>query len=258
MLTNLVKVVSGDSPDRLERVAKLHERVIKPGVLRCGSIKATEACKVIENTQRDLNVALMYELAIIFDLVWLDTSEMLQAGGMKWNFLKFKPGLVGGHCIGVDPYYLPHKAYIKGARVNVLGLTSKENCANLRNSKVGDVIRELRSYGVEVWVHDPHADPIEARHEHGASLVQWSDLPRADALVLAVSHANFLDLGVEDLSRELIRGGCVIDVKSAFAPEPLRAAGFSVRRLQPPAELRGFAVAATPRLSAPSRYSVAE
>ncbi len=268
MLTNVVKVVSGDSPDTLERVAKLYERVVEPGVFRCSSIKAAEACKVIENTQRDLNIALMNELAIIFDLVGLDTSEVLQAAGTKWNFLKFKPGLVGGHCIGVDPYYLTHKAemlgyhpevitagrrtndgmgkyiaeqtvkqmisngsYIKGARVNVLGLTFKENCADLRNSKVGDVIRELRSYGVEVGVHDPHADPSEAHLEYGVSLVQWSDLPRADALVLAVSHADFLTLSVEDLSRKLIRGGCVIDVKSAFAPEPLRAAGFNVWRL---------------------------
>ncbi len=268
MLTNVVKVVSGDTPDTLERVAKLYERVVEPGVFRCSSIKAAEACKVIENTQRDLNIALMNELAIIFDLVGLDTSEVLKAAGTKWNFLKFKPGLVGGHCIGVDPYYLTHKAemlgyhpevitagrrtndgmgkyiaeqtvkqmiasgsYIKGARVNVLGLTFKENCADLRNSKVGDVIRELRSYGVEVWVHDPHADPAEAQHEYGVSLVQWSDLPRADALVLAVSHADFLSLGVDELSRKLIRGGCVIDVKSGFAPEPLRAAGFNVWRL---------------------------
>ena len=232
MLTNVVKVVSGDTPETLDRVAALYERIVEPGVFRCSSIKAAEACKVIENTQRDLNIALMNELAIIFDLVGLDTSEVLEAAGTKWNFLKFKPGLVGGHCIGVDPYYLTHKAemlgyhpevitagrrtndgmgkyiaeqtvkqmiangsYIKGARVNVLGLTFKENCADLRNSKVGDVIRELRSYGVEVWVHDPHADPAEAQHEYGVSLVQWSDLPRADALVLAVSHADFLGLG---------------------------------------------------------------
>jgi UDP-N-acetyl-D-galactosamine dehydrogenase len=268
MLTNVVKVVSGDTPETLDRVAKLYERVVKPGVFRCSSIKAAEACKVIENTQRDLNIALMNELAIIFDRVGLDTSEVLEAAGTKWNFLKFKPGLVGGHCIGVDPYYLTHKAemlgyhpevitagrrtndgmgkfiaeqtvkqmiangsYIKGARVNVLGLTFKENCADLRNSKVGDVIRELRSYGVDVSVYDPHADSAEAMHEYGVSLMQWSDLPRADALVLAVAHRELLELGAEEISRKLIRGGCVIDVKAALDPVPLRQNGLRVWRL---------------------------
>jgi UDP-N-acetyl-D-glucosamine/UDP-N-acetyl-D-galactosamine dehydrogenase len=268
MLTNVVKVVSGDTPETLERVAALYERIVQPGVFRCSSIKAAEACKVIENTQRDLNIALMNELAIIFDRVGLDTSEVLEAAGTKWNFLKFKPGLVGGHCIGVDPYYLTHKAemlgyhpevitagrrindgmgkfiaeqtvkqmiangsYIKGARVNVLGLTFKENCADLRNSKVGDVIRELRSYGVEVCVYDPHADSAEAMHEYGVSLMQWSDLPRADALVLAVAHRELMELGAEEISRKLIRGGCVIDVKAAFDPVPLRQNGLRVWRL---------------------------
>jgi UDP-N-acetyl-D-galactosamine dehydrogenase len=268
MLTNVVKVVSGDSPQTLERVAQLYERVVKPGVFRCSSIKAAEACKVIENTQRDLNIALMNELAIIFDLVGLDTSEVLQAAGTKWNFLKFKPGLVGGHCIGVDPYYLTHKAemlgyhpevitagrrindgmgkyiaeqtvkqmiangsYVKGAKVNILGLTFKEDCADLRNSKVGDVIRELRSYGVEVFVHDPYADAVEAQHEYGVSLLQWSDLPRADALVLAVAHRGLLQLGAEELSRKLIRGGVVVDVKAGLDIDALRGAGLRVWRL---------------------------
>jgi UDP-N-acetyl-D-galactosamine dehydrogenase len=268
MLTNVVKVVSGDTPETLERVARLYERVVKPGVFRCSSIKAAEACKVIENTQRDLNIALMNELAIIFDLVGLDTSEVLQAAGTKWNFLKFKPGLVGGHCIGVDPYYLTHKAemlgyhpevitagrrindgmgkyiaeqtvkqmiangsYVKGARVNVLGLTFKEDCADLRNSKVGDVIRELRSYGVEVCVHDPYADPDEARHEYGVSLMQWGDLPRADALILAVAHRSLLQYSVEDLARKIIRGGVVIDVKAGLDAAAFRAEGLRVWRL---------------------------
>jgi UDP-N-acetyl-D-glucosamine/UDP-N-acetyl-D-galactosamine dehydrogenase len=268
MLTNVVKVVSGDTPDTLQRVAALYERIVKPGVFRCSSIKAAEACKVIENTQRDLNIALMNELAVIFDLVGLDTSEVLQAAGTKWNFLKFKPGLVGGHCIGVDPYYLTHKAemlgyhpevitagrrindsmgkyiaeqtikqmiangsYIKGARVNVLGLTFKEDCADLRNSKVGDVIRELRSYGVDVCVHDPHADAAEAEHEYGVSLMQWSDLPRADALVLAVAHRSFLQMSADDMARKLIRGGCVVDVKSGLDSQALRDAGLRVWRL---------------------------
>jgi UDP-N-acetyl-D-glucosamine/UDP-N-acetyl-D-galactosamine dehydrogenase len=268
MLTNVVKVVSGDTPDTLHRVAALYERIVKPGVFRCSSIKAAEACKVIENTQRDLNIALMNELAVIFDLVGLDTSEVLQAAGTKWNFLKFKPGLVGGHCIGVDPYYLTHKAemlgyhpevitagrrindsmgkyiaeqtikqmiangsYIKGARVNVLGLTFKEDCADLRNSKVGDVIRELRSYGVEVCVHDPYADAAEAEHEYGVSPMQWSDLPRADALVLAVAHRSFLQMSADDMARKLIRGGCVVDVKSGLDSQALRDAGLRVWRL---------------------------
>jgi UDP-N-acetyl-D-galactosamine dehydrogenase len=268
MLTNVVKVVSGDTPETLERVARLYERVVRPGVFRCSSIKAAEACKVIENTQRDLNIALMNELAIIFDLVGLDTSEVLQAAGTKWNFLKFKPGLVGGHCIGVDPYYLTHKAemlgyhpevitagrrindgmgkyiaeqtvkqmiangsYVKGARVNVLGLTFKEDCADLRNSKVGDVIRELRSYGVEVCVHDPYADPDEARHEYGVSLMQWGDLPRADALILAVAHRSLLQYSVEDLARKIIRGGVVIDVKAGLDAAAFRAEGLRVWRL---------------------------
>jgi UDP-N-acetyl-D-galactosamine dehydrogenase len=209
-------------------VAKLYEKIIVPGVHRASSIKAAEAAKVIENTQRDLNIALMNELAIIFDKLGIDTSEVLEAAGTKWNFLKFKPGLVGGHCIGVDPYYLTHKAdmlgyhpqvilagrrindgmgkfiaeqtikhmiaagsYIKGAKVNVLGLTFKENCGDLRNSKVIDIIKELQSYGVDVHVTDPTADPEEAMHEYGVKLEAWDDLPRADAIVAAVAHREY-------------------------------------------------------------------
>lgn len=268
MLTNVVKVVSGDTPATLERVAALYEMVVRPGVYRCSSIKAAEACKVIENTQRDLNIALMNELAIIFDKVGVDTAEVLEAAGTKWNFLKFKPGLVGGHCIGVDPYYLTHKAetlgyhpqvitagrrindgmgkfiaeqtvkqmiaagsYVKGAKVNILGLTFKENCPDLRNSKVVDIIRELQSYSIEVFVHDPEADPDEAMHEYGVRLIAWEDLPRADALVAAVAHRGFLQLDVDDLCRKLIRRGAFIDVKSMFDAAKLRAAGIGVWRL---------------------------
>lgn len=267
-LTKIIKVVSGDTPATLERVAALYESIVEPGVHRASSIKAAEACKVIENTQRDLNIALMNELAIIFDMIGIDTSEVLEAAGTKWNFLKFKPGLVGGHCIGVDPYYLTHKAetlgyhpqvilagrrindsmgkfiaeqtikqmiasgsYIKGARVNVLGLTFKENCADLRNSKVIDIINELKSYGVEVFVHDPQADPDEAAHEYGVRLVGWADLPRADAIVAAVAHGEFLELGVEDICKKLIKGGVFIDVKAMFGEAQLRNAGLSVWRL---------------------------
>ena len=206
-LTKILKIVSGDTPETLDKVARAVREIIVPGVHRASSIKAAEAAKVIENTQRDLNIALMNELAIIFDKLGIDTSEVLEAAGTKWNFLKFKPGLVGGHCIGVDPYYLTHKAdmlgyhpqvilagrrindgmgkfiaeqtikhmiaagsYIKGAQVNVLGLTFKENCGDLRNSKVIDIIHELESYGVEVFVTDPQADPDEAMHEYGVRL----------------------------------------------------------------------------------------
>jgi UDP-N-acetyl-D-galactosamine dehydrogenase len=264
MLTNVVKVVSGDTPQTLERVARLYEQVVKPGVYRCTSIKAAEACKVIENTQRDLNIALMNELAIIFERIGIDTTEVLEAAGTKWNFLKFRPGLVGGHCIGVDPYYLTHKAemlgyhpqvilagrrindgmgkyiaeqtvkqmiasgsYVKGAKVNVLGLTFKENCADLRNSKVV----ELQSYGAEVFVHDPDADPAEAMHEYGVKLLPWDELPRADAVVAAVAHNAYRNLTTEEICRKVVKGGCFVDVKAGFAAAELREAGLKVWRL---------------------------
>jgi UDP-N-acetyl-D-galactosamine dehydrogenase len=267
-LTKILKVVSGDTPATLERVAAMYELIVEPGVHRASSIKAAEAAKVIENTQRDLNIALMNELSIIFHKLGIDTAEVLEAAGTKWNFLKFTPGLVGGHCIGVDPYYLTHKAemlgyhpqvilagrrindgmakyiaeqtiknliasgsYIKGAKINVLGLTFKENCGDLRNSKVADVIGELKSYGVEVFVHDPFADPEEAMREYGVRLSAWNDLPRADAIVAAVSHQQFVALPVEDFERKLIKGGCFIDVKACFDAAALRRAGIQVWRL---------------------------
>jgi UDP-N-acetyl-D-galactosamine dehydrogenase len=267
-LTNVVKVVAGDTPATLDKVASLYEMIVEPGVHRCSSIMAAEACKVIENTQRDLNIALMNELAIIFDRVGLDTHEVLAAAGTKWNFLGFRPGLVGGHCIGVDPYYLTHKAemlgyhpqvilagrrindgmgkyiaeqtikqmiasgsYVKGARVNVLGLTFKENCADLRNSKVVDIIHELESFGAEVFVHDPEADPHEAMHELGVPLLAWDALPRADAMVAAVAHRKYRELTAEDICRKLVRGGCFVDVKSAYDMAPLETAGVHVWRL---------------------------
>jgi UDP-N-acetyl-D-glucosamine/UDP-N-acetyl-D-galactosamine dehydrogenase len=267
-LTNIIKVVSGDTPQTLQTVAAMYERIIKPGVYRCASIKAAEAAKVIENTQRDLNIALMNELSIIFDKIGIDTAEVLKAAGTKWNFMKFTPGLVGGHCIGVDPYYLTHKAemlgyhpqvilagrrindgmgkyiaeqtikhmiasgsHVKGARVNVLGLTFKENCSDLRNSKVGDVILELKSYGVEVCVHDPYGDPAEALHEYGVRLLAWDDLPRADAIVAAVAHQPFTALGVADFQQKLVAGGCFVDVKACFDRQALEQAGIRVWRL---------------------------
>ncbi|WIT10068.1 nucleotide sugar dehydrogenase [Paucibacter sediminis] len=267
-LTKILKIVSGDTPETLDAVAKVYERIIIPGVHRASSIKTAEAAKVIENTQRDLNIALMNELSIIFDKIGLDTSEVLEAAGTKWNFLKFKPGLVGGHCIGVDPYYLTHKAdmlgyhpqvilagrrindgmgkfiaeqtikhmiaagsYIKGAKVNVLGLTFKEDCADLRNSKVIDIIHELQSYGVEVTVTDPAADPDEAQHEYGVRTVSWDELPRADAIVAAVAHKEYKALSIDDIGRKLIKGGAFIDVKAAFDAKAIQAAGLKLWRL---------------------------
>ena len=267
-LTRIVKVVSGDAPETAAKVAELYGSIIAAGVHLASSIKVAEAAKVIENTQRDLNIALMNELAIIFGKLGIDTTEVLEAAGTKWNFLKFKPGLVGGHCIGVDPYYLTHKAdmmgyhpqvilagrrindgmakfvaeqtikqmiaggsYVKGARVNVLGLTFKENCGDLRNSKVIDIIHELQSYGVEVSVADPQAEADEAMHEYGVRLVSWDELPRADAIVAAVAHREFMALGVEDLARKLVKGGAFVDVKAAFDAAALQAAGLRVWRL---------------------------
>ena len=267
-LTTILKVVSGDDGDSLERIAQLYESVITAGVYRAPSIKVAEAAKVIENTQRDLNIALMNELAIIFDKIGIDTLDVLKAAGTKWNFLPFRPGLVGGHCIGVDPYYLTHKAEmigyhpqvilagrrindgmakfvaektvksmissgfnIKGAKVNVVGLTFKENCPDLRNSKVADIIHELQSYGVEVHVHDPVADAGEADHEYGVKLESWDGLPKADAMIVAVPHKEVLALSLADFQSKLNDNGCFIDVKSQFDPKALREAGYCVWRL---------------------------
>ncbi|ATQ73585.1 GDP-mannose dehydrogenase [Massilia violaceinigra] len=267
-LTTILKVVSGDDDATLDEVAKLYESIITAGVYRASSVKVAEAAKVIENTQRDLNIALMNELAIIFDKIGIDTLEVLKAAGTKWNFLPFRPGLVGGHCIGVDPYYLTHKAEmigyhpqvilagrrindgmakfvaektvksmiaagfnVKGAKVNVIGLTFKENCPDLRNSKVADIIAELQTYGVQVHVHDPVADAAEAMHEYGVELESWERLPQADAIIAAVSHQELLARPLSDLQAKLNKGGCFMDVKSLFDQDALRAAGFSVWRL---------------------------
>jgi UDP-N-acetyl-D-galactosamine dehydrogenase len=267
-LTTILKVVSGDDEATLERVAALYESVVTAGVHRASSIKVAEAAKVIENTQRDLNIALMNELAIIFDKVGIDTLEVLKAAGTKWNFLPFRPGLVGGHCIGVDPYYLTHKAemigyhpqvilagrrindgmakfvaektvksmissgfHVKGSKVNVIGLTFKENCPDLRNSKVADIVHELESYGVEVHVYDPVADGDEAQHEYGIKLESWDSLPSADAMVVAVAHKEVLARSLADFQSKLNEGGCFIDVKSQFDPKSIREAGYCVWRL---------------------------
>lgn len=252
-LRKVVKVVSGDSVATADRVAALYSTIVEAGVFRASSIEVAEAAKVIENIQRDLNIALMNELAVIFDRLQLDTTEVLAAAGTKWNFVRFKPGLVGGHCIGVDPYYLTHKAEmlgyhpeiilagrrindgmgkfiaektiklmiqagtgIKGATVNVLGLTFKENCPDLRNSKVPDIVSELQSYGVKVVVYDPLADEEEAQHEYGLVLADRVDLGAADAVVLAVAHSVFRELGAQGIQSFVRTGASVIDVKSMF------------------------------------------
>src|SRR4051812_29968384 len=266
--TQILKVVSGDDPATLEKVADLYASVVTAGVYRASSIRVAEAAKVIENTQRDINIAFVNELSIIFEKMGLDTNEVLKAAGTKWNFLPFKPGLVGGHCIGVDPYYLTHKAElmgyhpevilagrrindsmgshiarktvqqmihagrnIKGARVNVLGLTFKEDCPDIRNSKVVDIIRELHEFGVETYVHDPMANADDALHEYGVRLCEWENLPAADATILAVAHRKYLDFGFNEIKNKIVRNGCLIDVKAVLDPEPFRREGLRVWRL---------------------------
>ena len=267
-VTKIVKVVSGDTPETLATVTEIYGSVIKAGVFPASCIKVAEAAKVIENTQRDLNIALMNELAIIFDKIGIDTLEVLKAAGTKWNFLPFRPGLVGGHCIGVDPYYLTHKAQklgyhpeviLAGRRINdgmgkfvaeqtikqlvrrghpvkdcpiiVLGLTFKEDCPDLRNSRVIDVIRELESYGAKVIVHDPVADTKEAFHEYGVDLRTWDDLPKAGAIVAAVNHREFKDRPVGDFLSKLERDGVITDVKSMFETSAFAGSGVELWRL---------------------------
>ena len=267
-LTRITKVVSGDTPQTLEKVAAVYGSVITAGVHKASSIKVAEAAKVIENTQRDLNIALMNELSLIFHRIGIDTLEVLEAAGTKWNFLPFRPGLVGGHCIGVDPYYLTHKAEklgyhpqvilagrrindgmgqfiaeqtvknliqngfaVKGAHVTVLGLTFKENCPDLRNSKVIDVIRELQSYGITVHVHDPVATSEEAEHEYGVQLTPWDKLPRADALVCAVAHKEYKTRTTAEFAEKLSKDGLFVDVKCIANIAEFRALGLNTWRL---------------------------
>lgn len=267
-LARIVKVVSGDSPQTLERVAALYSGIVPAGIHRAPSIETAEAAKVIENTQRDLNIALMNELAIIFDRLGLDTREVLAAAETKWNFLPFRPGLVGGHCIGVDPYYLTHRAemagyqpqvilagrhindgmagfvaektarllelggkQVSGATINLLGLTFKENVTDIRNSKVAELRAELVARGARVHVNDPLADPAAARSEYGIELEEWAALPRADALILAVAHRDYLQRGSEEFLGKVAPGGCVLDVKGALELDALRRGGCTCWRL---------------------------
>ncbi|USK33677.1 nucleotide sugar dehydrogenase [Bacillus sp. F19] len=255
--TKITKVVSGQNESVLDIVANVYESVVEAGVYRASTIKVAEAAKVIENTQRDLNIALMNELALIFDHLKIDTKEVLEAAGTKWNFLKFSPGLVGGHCIGVDPYYLTYKAEsvgyhsqvilagrrinddmgkyiaqslikemirknlpIQGAKVTVLGLTFKENVPDLRNSKVIDVIRELEDFGVEVQVSDILADKNDSKEEYGVDLIDFEYLKPADAVILAVPHQKYINNGWEQFNQLLKHGkGIVVDIKSCLDKE---------------------------------------
>lgn len=254
-LEKIVKVVSGEDGPTLERVAAAYGSIIDAGVHKAPSIKVAEAAKVIENTQRDINIALMNELAFIFDRMSIRTADVLAAAGTKWNFLKFRPGLVGGHCIGVDPYYLTTKAQelgyqpevilagrrinnhvatyvaqrlvkllirtngnVRGAKVGVLGLTFKEDCNDLRNSKVPDILKELKEFGIDALIHDPLANAPEAVHEYGLTLAPIEAFKDLDAVILAVSHREYLAMGQATLQRMVREGGIVVDVKSALDP----------------------------------------
>ncbi|MBD5558708.1 MAG: nucleotide sugar dehydrogenase [Desulfovibrio sp.] len=269
-LATITKIVSGSDAATAELLARIYGSVVKAGVHRASSIKVAEAAKVIENTQRDLNIALMNELAIIFDRMGIDTLEVLEAAGSKWNFLPFRPGLVGGHCIGVDPYYLTFKAEalgfhpevilagrrindnmgkyvaestvkqlirrgakVNGARVGILGFTFKENVPDLRNTRVVDVIRELEDYGVTILVTDAEADPGEALREYGQRLVPLEELKDLDAIVLAVPHKAYAAMSPEDLRARLADPGrgVVLDVKSLYDPAAMREAGLAYWRL---------------------------
>jgi len=267
-LETIVKVVSGQNDETLEKVALLYEKIITAGVHRARSIRVAEASKVIENTQRDANIALINELALIFHKLGIDTQAVLDAAGTKWNFLPFRPGLVGGHCIGVDPYYLTHRAEIagfrpemikaaryindgmgrwlaeqtvvemirakvqvNGAKVAILGLTFKENCADLRNTRVIDCIRELESLGINVLVCDPVANAKDAKREYGIELMDMDDLQDMDAVVVAVAHAVFREMDWADFACRCRKGAPIMDVKCMLDPERVRSAGLSLWRL---------------------------
>jgi UDP-N-acetyl-D-galactosamine dehydrogenase len=268
-LTTIKKITSGSTPEVAEIVDALYASIVKAGTWKASSLKVAEAAKVIENTQRDLNIALVNELSVIFSRLGIDTLEVLEAAGSKWNFLPFRPGMVGGHCIGVDPYYLTHKAeevgyhpqvILAGRRINdnmaryaarnvirlmlkngidvarstvgVMGITFKENCPDIRNSKVADLVRELESWGVSVVVTDPWADPDEVEHEYSISLGTVDQVNRVDALIVAVGHQEFRELSPLDLKGFCRTGRPVFgDLKSLYDRHEAAKAGFTVFRL---------------------------
>ncbi len=252
-LTTIKKITSGSTPEVADFVDSLYASIVKAGTHKASSICVAEAAKVIENTQRDVNIALINELALIFNRLGIDTEEVLRAAGTKWNFLPFRPGLVGGHCIGVDPYYLTHKAqeigyhpemilagrrindnmaiyvasrvtqlmlkkriHVKGSRILMLGLTFKENCPDLRNSKVADVVRELRSVGAKVDVYDPWVDAAEAEHEYGIRPIRKPAKGRYDAIVVGVGHDQFKEMGVQAIRGFAKRPHVLYDIKYVF------------------------------------------
>ena len=258
-LTTIVKITSGMDYESSEKIAEVYGSIIKAGIHKASSIKVAEAAKVIENSQRDINIAFINELAMIFDRIGIDTLEVLQAAGTKWNFLPYRPGLVGGHCIGVDPYYLANKASelgyhaqvilsgrrindgmakfvaektvkklinanirVKGADVLVMGLTFKENCPDLRNSKVNDIVVELKEYGINVYVVDPMADKLEAKKEYGVDLENLEEIKNMDAIIVAVGHKEYRDMDIKELHQyynEVYSKPLLIDVKSIFDKE---------------------------------------
>jgi UDP-N-acetyl-D-galactosamine dehydrogenase len=258
-IEKIMKVVAGSDAETLETLANLYGSIIEAGIHRASSIKVAEAAKVIENTQRDVNIALMNEISKICDLVGIRTSEVLEAAGTKWNFLKFHPGLVGGHCIGVDPYYLTAKAEqlgyhpqvilsgrrindgmgayvaqrvvkllarrdqpVRSARVGILGFTFKENVPDIRNSKIVQIYKELEAFGIDAMVHDPVADPETVRRAYGVEMHGLDDLTDLSALIVAVSHSEFAHLGEEKLGEMLAPDGIIVDVRSMLDPASLR------------------------------------
>ncbi len=267
-LETIVKVVSAQDENTLDIVAELYSHIVPAGIHRAPNIRTAEAAKVIENTQRDLNIALMNELAVIFNRMNLDTAEVLAAANTKWNFLPFKPGLVGGHCIGVDPYYLTYQAQqygyqpevilagrrindnvgkyiagetikqmihaghtIKNATVGIMGLTFKENCHDLRNTRVIDIIHELQSYGIQCLIHAPRAHPEKAQQLYQLNLVSWEELNELNALVFAVPHREFSTLTPQDFKPKFCYDPIIIDVKSALDKQQFLDAGITLWRL---------------------------
>mgnify|MGYP006290931535 CR=1 FL=1 len=269
-LENIVKVVSGQTEEVADFLASVYGKVVRAGVHKAPSIKVAEAAKVIENTQRDLNIALMNELALIFERMGIDTLDVLKAAGTKWNFLPFRPGLVGGHCIGVDPYYLTFKAEslayhpqvilagrrindtmgefvarkvvkdiiqsgngVHGARVGIMGLTFKENVPDLRNTRVIDIIRELESFCVQVLAHDPLVDPAAVWEEFGIELTSWGEMKELDALIVAVPHAWYSRMPIDEVVKLLDHGKktVVADIKGMLKPEAVRSFGMTYWRL---------------------------
>ena len=267
-LTDIIKIVSGDNKKTLKIISELYGSIIKAGVFCASSIKVAEAAKVIENTQRDLNIALMNELAMVFNKIGIDTCEVIDVASTKWNFMPFKPGLVGGHCIGVDPYYLTYKAEMLGhipqvilagrkvndnmalyvaeqalecilksgkkiedSKVIILGLAFKENCSDLRNSKVTDLINILKKKGCSVYVNDPVVDSVVSKNQYDIELKLWDQLPKSDAIIAAVSHRQYLEMDLNKILLKLNPNGTFIDIKSSYPELVIKRLGFNVWRL---------------------------